>query len=385
MKCHQLRVASSASPPNNQTTYQPNMKFLNLFKKRRRIPKEIAPQFTLHERRALETPFLQSGPVTGVDLQHMERDAMVQTALTLKRLGVLAAPWKIEPSDATPIARRNADFIEESFSRMEGSPDTILSQAMSAFSRGWSLQEMVYVPDGRAVRLHAVRPKDVSKFGMEIDAFGRVTGLKLQIAGEPERDLPRGKFILYANRAELGKPRGVGDLEAAHPHWRSKRALLEAWRLHLERFASPTLLGRYERGLPPEEQASMLASLNGVRNNTAIVFPNEIEVSTLGGSRESSSGFMEAIEFHNREIARAILGQTLTTDEGRRVGSLALGKVHLQVLLLQLAALRRDLADVVMTEQVIRPLIELNFGPGSVPRFVFDEPQLAAFSTGIID
>ena len=94
---------------------------------------------------------------------------------------------------------------------------------------------------------------------------------------------------------------------------------------------------------------------------------------------------MEAIEFHNREIARSILGQTLTTDEGRRVGSLALGKVHLQVLILQLEAIRRDLADRVMTEQVIRPLIELNFGPENIPRFEFDPVPVEAFRSGRLE
>jgi phage gp29-like protein len=125
-----------------------------------------------------------------------------------------------------------------------------------------------------------------------------------------------------------------------------------------------------------------LAALEELHQNTAILFPKEIEIDTLAGQREQSTGFIDALDFHNREIARSILGQTLTTDEGRRVGSLALGKVHLQVLLLQLEGLRKDLADVVMTEQVIRPMIELNFDPEKLPRFEFEPVPLSAFSTG---
>src|SRR6185436_3747202 len=105
------------------------------------------------------------------------------------------------------------------------------------------------------------------------------------------------------------------------------------------------------------------SAMQNLSQHTAVIFPNEIEIDTLGGQKESSTGFMDAIDFHTREIARSIIGQTLTTDEGRRVGSLAMGKVHLQVLLLQLDGLRKDLADVVMTEQVIRPMVEMNFGP----------------------
>ena len=49
------------------------------------------------------------------------------------------------------------------------------------------------------------------------------------------------------------------------------------------------------------------------------------------------------------------------------------------------AALRRELADLVMTEQIIRPLIEFNFGPGLVPRFEFLEVTPDAFASGRLE
>jgi phage gp29-like protein len=144
----------------------------------------------------------------------------------------------------------------------------------------------------------------------------------------------------------------------------------------------PTVMGKFSRGLPSEEHTAMLAALQDLHRATAIMHPSDIDVSLIGGGKEASAGFMEALDFHNREIARAVLGQTLATDEGRRVGSLAMGRVHLQVLILQLEALRRELADVVMTEQVIRPLVEMNFGPVPIPRFEFEPTMLSAFTTG---
>ena len=363
----------------------------NLFNLRRKAAtRELARQLTLYDRRAHEYPGTPPGPLPYGVYDQMLRDSMVQTVMSVKKQGILAAKHRIVPASDSVEARRHAEFVEECFAAMEGSPATILSQAMDAFAKGWSVQEMVFqIRDGRLM-LQAVRAKDPSRFGLQLDAFGKVTGLKLESSLSPplpvslSPSLPVAKFVLYANRGGYGLPKGRSDLDAAYPHWKSKTALLEAWRLHLEKFASPVVLGKYQRGLPEEEAAGLLAALDGLAKRNAIVFPNEIEVDTLGGGRESSTGFMDAIEFHNREIARAVLGQTLTTDEGRRVGSLALGKVHLQVFLLQLQALRKELADVVMTEQVIRPLVELNFGPGEVPRFEFEEVPLEAFSSGAI-
>lgn len=343
--------------------------------RRRPIRREIAPTLSLPERQNLAQPGATRGlPLATYD--QMQTDSMIQTALNVKKLGVLAAPWKIvgEP-------HRSA-FVADVFERMEGSPMTILHGAMDALAKGWSLQELVYRFEAGRLWLQAVRPKDPAYYGVEVDAFGRIRELRLRMPGESERTLPRDKFVLYAHQGGYGDPKGRSDLDAAHRHWQAKQALLAAWRLHLERFAMPTVLAKVARGLPIDDQTALLSSLDNLHRITALLVPEEIEVDTLGGQKEPSVGFMEALDFHNREIARAILGQTLTTDEGRRVGSLAMGKVHLQVMLLQLDAIRRDLADRVMTEQVIRPLVEANFGPGPIPRFEFEVASARSFVTG---
>jgi len=309
---------------------------------------------------------------------------MVQTVVTIKRLGVLACDWTVKPNGSTAEAKRRAEFVRAAFDRMEGSPATVLSQAMDAFVKGWSVQEKVYEPAAGKLWLKSVRAKDPSLFGLKVDRFGRVEGLHLQVPGEPILALDRSKFVLFANRGSYADPKGRSDLDAAYRHWQAKQELLDAWKFHLSRFAMPTVLGRFQRGLAAEDRESILSALTNLQQNDAIVFPSEIEVSTLGGQKEAGEAFLSAIDLHNREIARAVLGQTLTTDEGRRVGSLALGKVHLQVLMLQLEAIRRELADTVMTEQVIRPLVEMNFGPGLVPRFEFTQVAADVFATGKI-
>lgn len=349
--------------------------------RRRKPAREVASQFTAWQRKSLEYAGVPPGGLPYSAYEEMEKDSMVQTCLTVKKLGVVACDYRIEGGPSQE-GKRRAEFIQEAFGRMEGSPHTILLQAMDAFCKGWSIQESIYSASDGKLWLEAVRPKDPALFGIRMDPFGRVQSLTLQLPGEETRSVPRGKFVVYANRGSYGRPKGRSDLDAAYRHWQAKQSLLAAWRFHLERFAMPTVLGRYERGLPLDEQEQVFGALRNLSIHTAVMVPTEIEIGTLGGQKESSTGFMEAIDFHNREIARSILGQTLATDEGRRVGSLAMGKVHLQVLLLQLDALRRELADTVMTEQVIRPLVELNFGPGPVPTFVFDQISLSAFSTG---
>ena len=314
--------------------------------------------------------------------EEMLCDPLVRSAITVKKLGALAVPWRIEPE-----SDERSRFIRFALDELQGSPNTILFDALDAIAKGFAVLEKVFraVMTGEyrgKVILGAVKPKDPALFGFDTDEFLNLRGLYLHVPGRSEVRLPREKFIVYAYNRRYQQPMGESDLRSAYSHWKVKRELIRQWSAHLEKYASPTVLGRFRRGLPEDAQTALLDALERLQRQAAVVHPDDVEISLLDAGREARSSYLEAIDYHNREIARAILGETLTTDDSRKVGSLALGKVHLQVLIMQLAGLRRDLQEAVMNEQVIRPLIDLNFGGGPYPSFHFDEPVLDVFVTG---
>lgn len=314
--------------------------------------------------------------------EEMLLDPVVRNAVTVKKLGALAPPWRIVSGGD----ERKLQYIETMFAEMDGSPETVLYDALDAVAKGYSVLEKTFgvgLPGfPEAVTLRAVKPKDPALFGFDVDEFLNVRSLVLHVPGEPPREVPRDKFIVYVHNRRYMQPYGDSDLRAAYKHWRIKRALIDQWSAHLEKYASPAIIGKFKRGISEEEQAQLLQSLDDVQRQSALVHPDDVDVSLLDGRRSAESGYLEAIEYHNREIARTILGQTLTTDDSRKVGSLALGRVHLQVMVMLLTGVRRDVAESVIQEQVIRPLIDLNFGPGSYPTLVFQEPTLDVFRTG---
>jgi len=346
----------------------------------RKKTKEIAPAIPR------TNAFLYRYPVEGTpgirNYEEMLEDPLVRSAVTVKKLGTLTVPWRLETSGN---ARVDA-FVQEMFNEMEGSPTGVLYDALDAIAKGYSVLEKVFdtgLPGfAGAIWVRAVKPKDPAMFGFDVDEFLNIKSLVLHVPGEAGIELPADKFVVYAYNKRYSQPYGESDLRAAYRHWRTKRALIDQWNAHLEKYASPAIVGKFQRGLSEEEQAALLDALDKVQRQSALIHADDIEVSLLDGRRTAESGYLEAIDYHNREIARAILGQTLTTDDSRRVGSLALGKVHLQVLIMQLNGLRKDVAERAMNEQIIRPTVDLNFEGGVYPRFVFEEPELDVFRTG---
>jgi phage gp29-like protein len=309
--------------------------------------------------------------------EEMLCDPLIKSAITVKKLGALAVPWEVVPNDSP-----KTKFIQKNFAEMQGSVEGILFDAMDALAKGYAVLEKVIVEINGTLRLHAVKPKDPALFGFAVDEFLNIESLTLHVPGEREKSLPAEKFVIYAHNQRYGRPTGESDLRSAHRHWKIKGELIRQWSAHLEKFASPTVTGKYKRGLPEQAQGALLDALDKIQRQSALIYPDDVEVALLEGEREARTSYLDAIDYHNREIARAILGQTLTTDDSRRVGSLALGKVHLQVLVMQLAGLRKELADRVMNEQIIRPLIDLNFSDDDYPVFRFIEPELDVFRTG---
>ncbi len=352
----------------------------------------------------------------------MQNDAQVRSCLNTKKFAVLAKGWSIQPASDSPEDVRIAQFIEFCLNDMKGSVQEMLFKVLDAIAKGFSVCEINYKPieggpfDGM-IGLASIKSKDPADFGFDMDEFLNVRGLthrgagvqlQHQHCGVPQRSgLPAEKFIVYTHMPVYELPHGQSDLRAAYKHWWSKEAIVKFWNLYMEKFGMPTAKGTYKRGVPKDQQDDLLRVLDKIQQESALVVPEDVTVELLEARRSGDAGYITAIDYHNKQIAKAILGQTLTSDEGSRVGSVALAKVHMDVLRFYLERLKRDLEETVMREQLIRRLVEINWGmvngrtpavpstmnhqPSSIPRFVLgsleekDLELLGGLITKLID
>ena len=296
----------------------------------------------------------------------MQKDSQVRSCLNTKKFAVLSQDWDIQSASDDPRDVEVARFVKFCFEDMRGSVQDMLFKVLDAMAKGFSICEINWkvIPDGPyagMIGLDSVKSKDPSAFGFDMDEFLNVRALTM-IAPGFKADLPADKFILYTYMPAYELPHGQSDLRAAYKHWWSKEVILKFWNLYMEKYGMPTAKGAYKRGMPKEQQDDLLRVLDKIQQETAIVIPEDVTVDLLEAQRGGDAGYRDAIEYHNKQIAKAILGQTLTSDEGTRVGSLALGKVHQDVLGFYLEKLKRDLEETVMREQVVRRLVEFNWG-----------------------
>ena len=305
----------------------------------------------------------------------MQRDAQVQACLTIKKFAVLSRGWEVHPASDRPRDIEAADFVRFALEDMRGSVLDVLFDALDAIAKGFAVLEINYrvidrEPYAGMVGLASIKGKDPATFVFDTDEFLNVRSLKRTAEfGRNGEALPPEKFVIYPYMPRYGSPYGTSDLRAAYKHYWSKDVLMRFLNLYLEKYGSPTAKGCYKRGTPRSSQQELLKVLDRIQQETAIVIPEDVQVELLEAQRGGEAGYLQALEFHDRQIAKAILCQTLLTEEGMRVGSFALAKVHLDVLKMCLVKLKRDLEESVMREQVIRRLLGYNYFSAGCPRF----------------
>lgn len=304
----------------------------------------------------------------------MQKDAQVQACLSIKKFAVLSRGWEVHSASSCAEDVKIADFVRFALADMRGSLLDVLYNVLDAVGKGFSVLEINFKlldksPYNGMLGLESIKSKDPSTFVFEMDEFLNIKSLARNGGVYNKERLPVDKFIIYPYMPSYESPYGTSDLRAAYKHYWSKDLLTKFLNLYLEKYGSPTAKGSYKRGTPRQAQEELLRVLDKIKQETAVVIPDDVSVELLEAQRGGEAGYLNAIQYHDKQIAKAILGQTLMTEEGMKVGSFALAKVHLDILKMCLKKLKRDLEESVMQEQVIKKLVDFNFQTSNYPTF----------------
>jgi len=306
-----------------------------------------------------------------------EKDDQIAQCLETRKNGVLSRERQIVPASKDSADGKVAEFVEEV---LAGIPNfaNILTELLDAPPHGLSIAEIIWQTDGSQVYIEDIKPRPPEWF--LFNPTTQVQNGPLQLkqniwdqSGQPV-DEALHKFIVFTFRPRHGNRRGRPLLRRLF--WMSwiKRQTLKFWLKYAEK-GPGTVAVRYRAGTDETEQQNALTAAEDIASKVAVAFPEGFELvePLLRAARAVPPAIFQELvkEVCDAAIAKIILGQTLTSQgsEGGR-GSLALGNVHQDVRLEIVAADARDLMTVI-NDQIIRPLIDFNFGPETAaPKWV---------------
>jgi phage gp29-like protein len=312
----------------------------------------------------------------GVDLfQEMEdKDPNIFSDLQTRKLAVIGLDWEIIPAsqDAGDVAA--AEFMGDVLDGLRGFSDD-LRELLDAVGKGYAISEILWSarPDGR-IGIAEIKSRHQRRFVFDKDGALRLLTEADLTAGNP---VPPRKFLVHTFQAEHENPYGRGVLSRVYWYYWFKKNAMKFWALYAEKFGGPTAVGKYPAGTDSGPRAALLSALRAIQQETAVTIPANMTIEFLEAQRRGSiDTYSEFLAYLDRQETKAILGQTLTSGEGERSGSLALGRVHAEV--------RQDILEAdteslrgVLNSQLIPWLVDWNFIVAAYPKFIFklDPPE----------
>ena len=177
---------------------------------------------------------------------------------------------------------------------------------------------------------------------------------------------PARTFLLLRFGADVRNPCGRGLAQRAYWMYWFKKNALKFWAVYNEKYGAPTAVATCPHGTQEEDLRRLREVLSALQTDSGVILPEGIELSLLESGRTAGGGatYRELLDWCNDEMSKIVLGATLTSGEGRRSGSLALGNVH-QLVRQDYIESDARLLEAAVNESLVAWLMELNFPPGT--------------------
>lgn len=301
-----------------------------------------------------------------------EKDAHLYAVANTRRLALTGLPWQVvsaahmhegvDPRRAEDAAA----YCREALTTIDRFDDALRHLSL-ATGRNIALAEIVWDAVSGSLRPVDIAPVDFTRV-----VFDELDRPRLLTKDEPQSGitLPPNKFIVHTPDDVTGHPQRGGLLRVTAMVYLAKNLALKDWMIFAEVFGMPVRIARYEPTATPEEKRELLNMLETLGSHAAGVFSRAVELQVIEANRGTvGPPYERLIEFLNREMSKAWLGQTLTTDVTGQKATFAATNVHELV--------RQDvLADDIVKEgrtlrrDLLGPLTRLRFGDSApVPYF----------------
>lgn len=292
----------------------------------------------------------------------MMRDPTVNACISILKALILSEPLrvvsKVQNKDAEGYeeAAKVAKWVEDQIAGMDRSVELALWESLEALQYGSSFVEIVLSPEtddagAPTYRLKDLKTRNRSFYGLLVDRFYNVLGaVNREFGGaagaiytgsqkpDPERMIPREKFILITIDGKYNDPRGNPPLRCV---WNPYYLKSQTWTPYLKflvQFGSPSLVGYTpeegggeieqvdadgnpileDDGTPAiiTDEEDMLDTLLGFGSGTVAVLRGGSKLDIIQSTGEGQA-FAAAVDLFDRQIATGILKTARTLFEAK--------------------------------------------------------------------
>lgn len=312
---------------------------------------------------------IQRGGAQGLKIyEEIERDPHAYAVLQKRRNGLVARDWHIEPASEDARDQDAAAFIADVLNQI--SFDQVCLHLLDATSKGYSVAEIVWTRRGAQIVPERIVGHNQRRFVFDLDWRPRLLTQQHAFNGlvVPDRKIITHRFGVLGNN-----PYGLGLGTRLFWCVLFKREGVAFWLTALEKFASPTPVGKYPQGTLPADQQKLLQSLLAIKQAGALVMPLGSEAEFLEATKAGNASYEEWCRYWDTQMSLAVFGSTLATYvEGQ--GSRAASETHKEAEE-QIIDSDGDLLADTLKSTLLQWLVDYNFPGAGVPSLTRPRPK----------
>jgi phage gp29-like protein len=310
-----------------------------------------------------------------------ERDGHYGSVLATRKLTILGIEPELHAASEDPADEAIAEAVRED---ILDHPEFgfFLSDMLDALGKGVAVIEVLWDTSGprwKPGRFEWVDPRWIT--------FDKKTRreIRLKEKDKPEGvELPPLRYVTHRPRIKSGLPIRGGLARLAVWSWLLKSYTVKDWAAFCEIFGQPLRLGKYGAGASDKDKRALLRAVRSIARDAAAIIPDTMDMELIQTKASGGAVFKEFAEFLDGQVSKAVLGQTITTDDG---SSMAQAEVHDGVRMDIAKADARALAKSI-NDGLIIPYCQANFGardryPGL--KLDIDEPEDLDLASKVLD
>lgn len=299
-----------------------------------------------------------------------ERDPHYLGVISTRKRSVSQIDVSVEAASDDPVDQEIAEAIRDWLARDELMDE--LFDILDAVGKGVSYTEILWDTSEGQWRPGRLEWRDPRWFRPARHDLR--TPMMLDESGQ-EVPLPAGKFIHAVVRAKSGLPIRAGLARVAAWGWMFKAFTQRDWAIFTQTYGQPVRLGKWAPGASDEDKDTLFRAVSNIAGDCAAIIPETmsiefVESKTVGSSIDL---YERRADWLDRQISKAVLGQTTTTDAVS--GGHAVSQEHRKVQEDIERADAKALAGI-LNQDLIRTWVQLEWGPRPrYPRLVIARPE----------
>lgn len=291
-----------------------------------------------------------------------ERDGHILGDISKRRNVILDADFILEPASEDTRDIKVYEACKEMMADITDWPDVLVS-LQDAVGKGFACFEQHWdVSEGQA-QVEKFEFLEQKRFSFTT-ADGLVSTIPRLVTDDAPMgiDIPAWRVMIHRYGGKSGSAVRSGIYRICAWWFLFKNYSIKDWLLFCEIYGMPLRLGKYDPGASENDKKALAIAVQTLGSDAAGIISKATEIDFVDSKGGSVSGdlFKGIPDFANKEMSKAILGGTLTSDVDGK-GSYAAANTHNDVRHDLINADARAEATTVRA-QFLRPWVGFNYG-----------------------